>query len=60
MLEGDLKDVQAPDTTLHAIFDVVVVPSKGTLVLTFLAPPQQVDKQRQLFDRMLGTVKLLG
>ncbi|MGO4341513.1 serine/threonine-protein kinase [Phycicoccus sp. Soil748] len=60
VLEGDLKDVQAPDTTLHAIFDVVVVPSKGTLVLTFLAPPQQVDKQRQLFDRMLGTVKLLG
>jgi serine/threonine protein kinase len=56
-LEGTLSDGQPPGSTLHAVFDVVVLPSKGTVLLTFFAPPSRFEAERPLFATMLKSVK---
>jgi serine/threonine protein kinase len=54
-LEGTLEDPTSPGSSLHAMFDIVVLP-QGTALMTFFGPPSRFEGQRPLFEQMRASV----
>lgn len=58
--EGVLSDPQAPGTRLHAIFDLVLPPGGGSVLIGFFAAPEDFEAQRAVFNRIRDGVSFPG
>ena len=58
--EGVLSDPQAPGTRLHAMFDLVLPPGGGSVLISFFAAPEDFEGQRAVFNRIRDGVSFPG
>jgi hypothetical protein len=58
--EGTLADPAEPKTTLHAMFDLVLPPEGGSVLIAYFAPPEEFESQRPVFMKIRDGIRFTG